>query len=627
MYLILFSIGKLNLLMLKLIILLIPIHWLPIQESISDNIPKPIFEYWNWDNWDLFGQANTKTVNSKNFELLRLNAFNVYGESFERQKNITGQYRLPLNGIENPSSISFEFLTLNHVNQPIGFELVIQGNGKPTVSFTSWDREAAMAHVYDFNWQKQAVNMDRFKKYWSHVVLVFTSNSYQVYINGEVKIWGDLKGDFSMKNTYLNAFLENEPYMELGDLIKQVAAYDTTLTPNLIQARFDKVKDLIDHGKLYPDQFHYNSFPYLNHIQPNQASVSWETNETCTTEILFGTSNALERSITIENKGQLIQNAVLDGLLPETTYYYQLKSENAKGDTLSTALLTFQTTKMSNKSFLFGIVSDTESRPQINRRVGELLWDERPDFLIHLGDLTDGGHQNHKFEWNMEYFQGLGPLTSRIPIFTVPGNGDADLFWYQKYHPHYGKKGEAYYRFDYGQVSFWMLNSNQKKELQSGGRQYEWLENELKQSQSKWKFVALHHAPYSADENDYGNTWIGQGDYGDKELKDLINLMEDNSVDMVFFGHLHTYMRTHPLKNNMIDQEKGVVYVQAGGTGGNLEDNGPTRTWFSAKTFRGFHYCTVQLLEDYLELRTYNLEGGLIDYYNFDKVQSIFSKK
>ncbi len=85
-----------------------------------------------------------------------------------------------------------------------------------------------------------------------------------------------------------------------------------------------------------------------------------------------------------------------------------------------------------------------------------------------------------------------------------------------------------------------MLNSNLKKELQSCEEQYNWLKEELNKSTSKWKFVILHHAPYTSDEDDYGDTLAGPGNQGDSQLKDLVKLLEDNKVDMVFYGHLHT---------------------------------------------------------------------------------------
>jgi hypothetical protein len=88
---------------------------------------------------------------------------------------------------------------------------------------------------------------------------------------------------------------------------------------------------------------------------------------------------------------------------------------------------------------------------------------------------------------------------------------------------------------------------------------------------------------------------------------------------MVFFGHLHTYQRTLPINQNHITSSKGVVYIQTGGSGGNLEDFAPSRAWFSAKTFRGHHYCTITVNQDMLEFRMYDVDGKLKDFFNLNK--------
>jgi hypothetical protein len=88
---------------------------------------------------------------------------------------------------------------------------------------------------------------------------------------------------------------------------------------------------------------------------------------------------------------------------------------------------------------------------------------------------------------------------------------------------------------------------------------------------------------------------------------------------MVFFGHLHTYQRTLPIKNNLVDKHNGIIYVQGGGGGGNLEDFAPSRAWFSAKTFRGHHYFTVSVLNNELSFKMYDSEGKLRDYLDIKK--------
>lgn len=81
----------------------------------------------------------------------------------------------------------------------------------------------------------------------------------------------------------------------------------------------------------------------------------------------------------------------------------------------------------------------------------------------------------------------------------------------------------------------------------------------------------------------------------------------------MFFGHLHTYMRTLPMKEDKVNLGEGIHFVQVGGMGGNLEDFAPTRIPFAAKTYRGYHYLTGNLTSEGFELRMYNTEGAMLD--------------
>src|SRR3546814_19252512 len=80
------------------------------------------------------------------------------------------------------------------------------------------------------------------------------------------------------------------------------------------------------------------------------------------------------------------------------------------------------------------------------------------------------------------------------------------------------------------------------------------------------------HAPWSSDEDDYGDTWKENSTWGDTTLRKVIPLFEKYDVDMVFYGHLHCYERSKPLLGDKIDRDNGIVYVMCGGAGGNLED-------------------------------------------------------
>jgi predicted phosphodiesterase len=585
----------------------------------NDSVPKSIQEFWFWNQYDLPRNAATKSTEGNVF----LKDFQVYQTPISENGNglnqpVSAVYQLfEDKNTDYSKPFALEFLLLNHVNNPVGISWEFIKEDQLGLCLSIFDKKMNLGTVKDSDWIGTSHQTKPFKKYWSHVVLNFDGSKLSIYENGDPVLQQQIGNQLQGNQLILKSYVGNEPYMQAHDLLKKTALYATSLSAAEIKASFQNSLVQIESGKLYPEDFHLIAGPYLSHIQANFSLLVWETDRSAKATIKYGEQLPLEKIKVVSSNSKNINSALIEGLKTGTTYYYQIELESEKGEKILTPVLTFQTVKPKGSPFLFGIISDTESRPQINNQVAQRLWEERPDFLIHLGDLTDGGWKESKFEWTMEYFQGVGALTARIPIATVPGNGDGDLHWYRQYHPHVGEKG--FYRFDYGEASFFMLNSNPRKDLQKGGEQYVWLENEMSKSEAKWKFVVLHHAPYSGDEDDYGNTWKEPGNQGDPQLKDLISLVEAKEVDMVFFGHLHTYMRSHPLEGDKVAFEKGTVYVQAGGAGGNLEDNAPTRTWFTAKNYRGHHYCTVQIVNNKLELRTYNLEGGLIDSFQMKK--------
>lgn len=79
----------------------------------------------------------------------------------------------------------------------------------------------------------------------------------------------------------------------------------------------------------------------------------------------------------------------------------------SEGDTVATGSLSFKTAVRADSPVTFAVIGDTESRPHINHQIAKAIWGERPDFTICVGDLTDGGKEHHKFEWNLEYFLGM----------------------------------------------------------------------------------------------------------------------------------------------------------------------------------------------------------------------------
>lgn len=529
--------------------------------------------------------------------------------------------------------LSIELWMLYHINQKVGALLshrYRESDELPAWSLGHFGKELSFAvKTSDDSLSVVNTNLTRgYKNYWIQIVATIEGDQARIYINGSLAVKKAIPnraapgGDSFLEAA---AYMENEPFLELANLVKSIRLYDQPLTDDEVQTLWEDQKPLIDRGILFPEFFHFMAGPYLHMITPHGINMSWETDRPVKkARIFYGEKLPLEQSLEIPDgpeayitPGHHIRTATLDKLKPGTPYFYEIELVDHALDTIRSGILTFATAPDTTSHFSFAVIGDTEARPNVNFQLSQKIWEERPDFLLNLGDLTDGEKEANKFEWPFEYFTGIGALCSRIPVFPVPGNGEGDLFWYRQYHRLPGN--ESYYSFRYGHAEFFMLNSNEREEFAPGGAQYEWLERKLKASTATWKFVAHHHAPYSSDENDYGNSWEGKSDLGDLAVRRIVPLYEKYGVDMVFFGHLHTYQRTLPIYEGAIHKEKGVIYIQGGGGGGNLEDFAPTRSWFSSRTYAGHHYFIVNIEDDILHMKMYDAEGVLKDFLSIDR--------
>lgn len=595
-------------------------------------------EWWFWPDYTLGQKANNYPGNRLPYpkskdEIVKAGTVPLIfmgEEPTERVEDFLPTDQLP------KDAFSVEMWLLNHVNQPVGSVVTVKSRytaEEPLWLVGAYNRSLLFSlRTSDnpfANLVRHEIKERGFKSYWYHVVAVYTGSHMQLYVNGqkqnELTVGARLATprDGQVETA---AYMKKEPYMKLGNFLKMLRIHATPLSAANIAQRYQALQNMVVEGKLFPNLFHFNAGPYLNLATKNSVNLVWETDRAADFVIEYGRQVPLDKkleinTLKIKREGDPaeghIYEAVLADLDPETPYFYNIKAKARDGAEMESGVLTFSTAVADAQPYSFAVVGDTEARPHINDRVSKLVWDERPNLLLIVGDLTDGGKADQKFEWNYEYFQGVTQLASRIPVFPVAGNGEGDLHWYNRYHKL--PENEAYYSFTYGNAEFFMLNSNQPAEFAPGGAQYRWLEEKLRNSKAQWKFVAHHHAPYSADEDDYGNSWKEKSDQGDLAVRKIVPLYEKYGVDLVFFGHLHTYQRTLPIKESKIDRQNGVIYVQGGGGGGNLEDFAPTRAWFSAKTYRGHHYFIISVHENTLNLKMYDTEGRMRDYLDLTK--------
>ena len=360
--------------------------------------------------------------------------------------------------------------------------------------------------------------------------------------------------------------------------------------------------------------------PYLQFGTRQSMHVLWETGTAASTTVEYGEAQLsanepnLDRTITLDGT-RTLHEVKLDNLKTATKYLYRVRSTDERGRELVSEVSTFRTAVEENDAYFFALVGDSQyngTTPWAWGKIAEKVWEERPHFIIHAGDLVDIGTK--KTDWTEHFFPYGHVAMSRFPMYTVLGNHEQDAQLYYDYMVN--PAPEYYYTFTYGNAQFFMIDTN--KDVHEGSEQYDWLEWALAQSTARWKFVVHHHPPYSTEENDHGNTYIGASSYGTK-ARDLTPLYDAYGVDFCLFGHTHVYERTWPLFNNRINLKDGVVYINSGGAGGGLEDFDPTRSWFTQELQTGHHYCTFAIFENRLVFKAISHNGQLFDTFQMEK--------
>lgn len=453
---------------------------------------------------------------------------------------------------------------------------------------------------------------------WYHVAATYDGSAMSLYVNGNNLAGSDaLSGGVTYPNAAefeIAAYLKNEPYMGLGNMVHEVRLYNRALSVTDIESRYDEYKTLAMEGRFLVEEMHFTAGPILQNSKKDSMTILWETDRPSSGTVKYRPAKDPEWTEVKSEETSRLHEVALEELKANTPYFYSVVAEGSGGEKLDSGELTFRTAVEEGDAFSFIVIGDTETRPHINDLVAKMAWRERPNFIIVVGDLTDGGFEDSKYEWTHEYLAAMSQLYGRIPVFPAIGNGEADTHWFKYFHSLPGP--EVFYTFRYGDAEFFMLNSNLF--IGAGTAQYLWLKKKLRESDAEWKFVCHHHPPYSSDENDYGDTYETVSMLGDPRVQSMAPLYERGRVDAVFFGHIHGYERSWPVRRGKA-AGRGVVYVQTGGAGGNLENFAPTRNWFTSKLFRNHHYCLINIFRNKMYFKMYDIDGRLLDFFEITK--------
>lgn len=166
-----------------------------------------------------------------------------------------------------------------------------------------------------------------------------------------------------------------------------------------------------------------------------------------------------------------------------------------------------------------------------------------------------------------------------------------------------GLSPERNYAFSYGDARFYMIDATGDIDKITC-----WLENELRQTDEKWKIAVTHFPPYATDDS-YPEIRRAWG-----------SLFDQYRVDLVLSGHIHQYFRSYPINNEQVvtDTNKGTIYVSSVV----VEPRKPepaSETYNEVYANKGGLYQIIHIDDNTLDFISKQIDGTIIDQFQLKK--------
>ncbi|CAL5347564.1 unnamed protein product [Camellia sinensis] len=289
----------------------------------------------------------------------------------------------------------------------------------------------------------------------------------------------------------------------------------------------------------------------------------------------------------------IIHHVKIDGLEPETKYYYKCGDSSLPAMSDEQVFETLPLPGPNRYPRRIAVIGDLGLTSNSTTTIDHLIEND-PSIVLMVGDLTyanqyqtTGGkgascfscafpnapiRETYQPRWDA-WGRFMEPLTSRVPLMVIEGNHEIETqaagISFQSYLTRFavpsnesGSNSNFYYSFDAGGAHFIMLGAY--VDYNSTGTQYAWLKEDLSKidrSVTPW-LVAAWHSPWY-------NSYSSHYQEFECMRQQMEALLYQYGVDIVLSGHVHAYERMNRVYNYMLDP-CGPVYITVG-DGGNIE--------------------------------------------------------
>ncbi len=297
---------------------------------------------------------------------------------------------------------------------------------------------------------------------------------------------------------------------------------------------------------------------FLQNATPNSMEFRWVTDTHEALIVKYGTTTSYGSQVnsdTVTGTGGPMNHAKISGLLPNTTYFYQVTTSSGTSVTpAGDQTYHFKTSPPigATTPFTWAIWGDSGNNSSSQDAVAKALYSKNPDLVLIAGDIAypySADFANNNLKYFSHYMDGLiptqnitGQYTMKFaPFYVTCGNHETSCPTVMADHslPGGGNMGGqiSSYSWDYGNVHFVALNSNGSFNYTSGcsacDPQTRWAYNDLRASNQPWKVLYWHHNGWSAGSH------ATQGNI----VTNLMKLAKDAGADVAAWGHSHVYER------------------------------------------------------------------------------------
>jgi len=371
--------------------------------------------------------------------------------------------------------------------------------------------------------------------------------------------------------------------------------------------------------------------------------LSWQNDPTSTMTIDWLTEKDSQNKIEYRVKGETLwiiskhdsfgfpysdrlQNrSELVGLKPDTKYEFRINNGDVyKFRTMPNNL---------NRSIKFAAGGDMMHRKDWMINTNQSVAHYDLDFVIIGGDLAyaDGLSDNvHRWYDFMEIWSNtMKTQTGRIiPLLVSIGNHEVKKGYVSNYKLYEQTDSfrmmEAPYFFTLfafpGQPGYNVLDFGDYLTLVAldtghinpiSGIQKDWLKETLGDRQGKANIIPFYHVPAYPSFRNFNDSL-------NVEVRThWVTLFEQNqNINVVFENHDHTYKRTYPLKNNIIDLD-GIHYIGDGAWGVETREV-RDGLWYLAEARSVRHFILVEITEENIYINAIDENGYKIDYLKIE---------